>query len=94
MRDALDRVPAEPRSQHEQLTWMMKRLAAAADCLPCKSVLAAGRADAEIDQRLLFDFGWCAEKEQAWALARDAFEGARVVETVTTTGLGISSAFV
>jgi hypothetical protein len=89
--EILRAIPSEPRQRHDELRWMMTRIASTVGCARCEKVLSLGLTANEIDQRLLYDFGICAEKTGAWSLARDSFERASVVSTITTNGLTISS---
>ncbi|MGO9708552.1 MAG: protein kinase domain-containing protein [Polyangiaceae bacterium] len=61
------------------------RVAAAAGCIPCADVLRAGLGPEDWDQRVLFDYGMCAETEGALELARDTFRRVERVETLATS---------
>jgi tetratricopeptide (TPR) repeat protein len=54
------------------------RVAAAADCVPCKAVLRAGLSSEERSTRSIFHFAVCAEREGALHLAVDAFQRAAI----------------
>jgi tetratricopeptide (TPR) repeat protein len=70
----------------------MRRAAAAAGCVPCADIVRDGISVDESSQHGLYQFGVCAAKEGALALARDAFVRAAVLRTAIDTGFQPSEA--